>query len=74
MDLKEQMPIPQCVAQSVSLSNVGSDLHITCPISLPLLGLCWCCQEVCPVGPDAFFGLGEHDESTNFASSVPDNG
>ena len=46
---------------------------ITCPISLPLLGLCWCCQEVCPIGPDAFFGLGDHDEATYFASTGPDD-
>ena len=41
---------------------------LTCPISLPLMAAWWCCQEICPVGPDALFGLGEGEESTNFAN------
>ena len=26
---------------------------LTCPISIPLMALCWCCQYFCPLGPEA---------------------
>lgn len=38
---------------------------ITCPISVPLLALCWCCQEFSPLNPEVC--LGEGQELTSFS-------
>ena len=43
---------------------------VTCPISVPLMGLCWCCQMLCPVGPEAC--LGDANETTGFLGSQSD--
>ena len=42
---------------------------LTCPISLPLMAMWWCCQYICPVGPDDCCAvcLGHGDDGLGFA-------
>lgn len=44
---------------------------LTCPISVPIMGLCWCCQVLCPVGPEALC-LGDGTETTGFLTASSD--
>ncbi len=44
---------------------------VTCPISIPLMGLWWCCQFMCPIGPDGCFGSGEEGMGfANYADTI----
>ena len=41
---------------------------LTCPISLPLMAMWWCCQSVCPMGTDdCCFCFNQGEEGMGFA-------